>query len=91
MPERPVAAAGLSYSNKRRYDMRTFEVALPELIFIAATRGMAGLGIGLLVADHLKPETRKAVGWTLLGIGALTTVPIAVSVFGRSHPRLLAD
>jgi hypothetical protein len=71
--------------------MRTFEVALPELMLIAATRGMAGLGIGLLIADHLKPETRKAVGWTLLGVGALTTVPIAATLFGRGRPRLLAD
>jgi hypothetical protein len=63
--------------------MRSLEIGLPELAFVAATRGIAGVGIGLLISEHLEPETRKAVGWTLLGIGALTTVPIAVDVFGR--------
>jgi hypothetical protein len=63
--------------------MRTLEVRLPELAFVAGTRGIAGVGIGLLISGHLKPETRKTVGWALLGIGALTTVPIAVQVFGR--------
>jgi len=63
--------------------MKKFELVLPELAFIAATRGLAGVGIGLLVSEQLKPETRRAVGWTLLGIGALTTVPIAASLFSR--------
>jgi hypothetical protein len=71
--------------------MRTFDVSFPELMFVAATRGMAGAGLGLLLADHVKPEARKAVGWTLLALGALSTVPIAVGVFSRSRPRLLAD
>ena len=71
--------------------MRTLDLSLPELAFIAATRGMAGVGIGLLLADHVQPEARKPLGWTLLAIGALTTVPIAVTVFGRSRPRLIAD
>jgi hypothetical protein len=65
--------------------MRKLEVALPELAFIAATRGLVGLGIGLLISERLQPETRRAVGWTLLGIGALTTVPIAARVFGRGR------
>jgi hypothetical protein len=63
--------------------MRTLELRLPELAFVAATRGIAGVGIGLLISEHLKPDTRKTVGWTLLGIGALTTVPIAAIVFGQ--------
>jgi hypothetical protein len=63
--------------------MKNLELALPELAFIAATRGLAGVGIGLLISEQLRPDTRRAVGWTLLGIGALTTVPIAASLFGR--------
>jgi hypothetical protein len=35
--------------------MRTFDVSFPELMFVAATRGMAGAGLGLLLADHVKP------------------------------------
>ena len=52
------------------------DLPLHELAFVAATRGMAGAGIGLLLADFIEPETRRNVGWTLLAIGALTTVPI---------------
>ncbi len=71
--------------------MRTLDLSLPELAFIAATRGMAGVGIGLLLADHVRPEARKPVALTLLAIGALTTLPIAATVIGRSQPRLIAD
>ena len=63
--------------------MSRIDVSLPELAFVAATRGMAGAGIGLLLAGFLNGERRKAIGWTLLAIGALTTVPIAIDVITR--------
>ena len=63
--------------------MRNVDIPLHELAFIAATRGLLGAGIGLLLSDYLRPESRKGVGWTLVALGAVTTVPIAVSVFGR--------
>jgi hypothetical protein len=70
--------------------VKRFDIALPELGFIAATRGMAGAGIGLLLADYLRDDRRKAIGWTLLTIGALTTVPIALDVISRLRsPRRL--
>ena len=65
--------------------MRTFDVSLPEVAFVAATRGMAGAGIGLLLADHLPRRIRRDAGWTLLAIGLLTTLPIAFTVFKRRH------
>jgi hypothetical protein len=71
--------------------MRNLNVTVPELAFVAGTRGMAGVGIGLLVAEHLNSDKRRAVGWTLLAIGLLTTLPIAATLFGRTHPRLLSD
>jgi len=60
--------------------MTQVSVPLHELAFIAATRGLAGAGLGLLLADTLNPAARRTIGWTLLGIGAATTVPIAISV-----------
>jgi hypothetical protein len=64
------------------------EVSVPELGFVAATRGIGGAGIGLLVASALPPDVRRALGWTLLAIGVLTTVPIAASVISRQrHPE----
>jgi hypothetical protein len=71
--------------------MRHVDIPLHELAFVAGTRAMAGAGIGLLIADFLTPEARKTAGWTLLAIGALTTVPIAVSLIRRSGPPRLAD
>jgi hypothetical protein len=71
--------------------MRHVEIPLHELAFVAGTRAVAGAGLGLLLADFLAPQARKSVGWTLLAIGAITTVPIAVSLIRQSHPRLLAD
>ena len=64
--------------------MKTFDVSVPELGFVAATRAIAGAGIGLLLADAFKEaDTRRAIGWTLLAIGALTTIPIAATVVNR--------
>lgn len=64
--------------------MRQVSIPFHELAVIAGTRGMAGAGLGLLLADQLTPATRRAVGWTLLGIGAATTVPLLLSVFRHS-------
>ena len=65
--------------------MKTFEVSLPEMGFVAVTRGMAGAGVGLLLAECFRPETRKAIGWTLIAVGALTTLPIAATVATRRN------
>jgi hypothetical protein len=51
-------------------------LSIPELSLISATRGMLGAGVGMLVAGMLTDDQRKAVGWTLLAVGAMTTVPI---------------
>lgn len=67
------------------------ELTLPEIGLIAGTRGLLGAGIGLLVADKLSAEQRKAVGWTLVAIGALTTVPLALEVFGKRQRVLSSE
>ena len=59
------------------------ELRLPELGLVAGTRGMLGAGIALLLADKLDDQQRKGIGWTLVAIGALTTIPLAMIVFGR--------
>ena len=65
--------------------MRETRLTFPELGLVAGTRAAAGVGIGLLLADRLSPEQRKAVGWTLLLVGALTTIPLALEIFGHSR------
>jgi 4-amino-4-deoxy-L-arabinose transferase-like glycosyltransferase len=61
-------------------------VTVPELGLIALTRALFGAGIGLLVADRLSDVQRRAVGWTLVGVGVLTTAPLAAIVL-RSKER----
>jgi hypothetical protein len=64
--------------------MRTTTLPIPELGLIAATRGMLGAGIGLLLAGKLSPETRRAVGTTLMAVGIITTIPLVMQVIGGS-------
>jgi len=58
-------------------------LTLPELGLIAGTRVALGAGIGLLIADRLNDDQRRAAGWTLFAVGALSTVPLAASVLLR--------
>ena len=62
--------------------MKKHEVTVPEVGLIAITRAMLGAGIGLLLADKLAPEHRRAIGWTLVAVGVITTVPLAMEVLG---------
>jgi hypothetical protein len=71
--------------------MRETHLSLPELALIAGTRAMAGAGLGLLLADRLSDGRRKAVGWTLLLVGAATTVPLAMQVLGASRSSIASD
>ncbi|HXG94209.1 MAG TPA: hypothetical protein VNN73_17830 [Blastocatellia bacterium] len=63
--------------------MKKAELTLPELGLIAGTRGLLGAGVGLLLADKLSDDQRKAVGWTLFLVGAISTIPLAINVFKR--------
>jgi hypothetical protein len=65
--------------------MRQTKLSIPEVALIAGTRAALGAGLGLLLADRLDPSARRAVGWTLLAIGAVTTVPLMLDVFGRTE------
>ncbi|HWB09240.1 MAG TPA: hypothetical protein VG826_08450 [Pirellulales bacterium] len=67
--------------------MKEVRVTLPELGLIAGTRGALGAGIGLLLADRLSDEQRKAVGWTLLAVGAISTIPLALEVLNGGRSR----
>ncbi len=53
----------------------------PEIALIAGTRVAFGAGIGLLLASRLNDDQRRAAGLALAIVGALTTIPLAVTVF----------
>ena len=63
--------------------MRERQLNLSDIILLATTRGMLGAGIGLLVAGKLSGDQRIAVGRTLVLVGAVTTIPLALRVFGQ--------
>jgi hypothetical protein len=65
--------------------MKKAELTLPEIALIAGTRGMLGAGAGLLLADRFNDDQRRAIGWTLLIIGALSTIPLAIEVLSKRH------
>jgi hypothetical protein len=66
--------------------MKTVRLTLPEIALLAGTRAALGAGVGLLLGEKLKREQRQAVGWTLLAVGLLTTIPLALEVFGKREP-----
>ena len=63
--------------------MKKSALTLPEIILIAGTRVMAGVGIGLLLADVIREEKRKKIGWRLFLVGAISTIPLAIDVFSK--------
>ena len=65
-------------------------LAIPEIAIIAGTRAALGAGVALLLADRLNPDQRRAVGWTLFAVGAITTVPIAIQLL-ESHRELATE
>lgn len=63
--------------------MRETRVSLPLIASIAATRGLLGVGIGMLIAGRLSARRRGLIGRILFGAGVLSTIPIAIEVFRR--------
>ena len=58
-------------------------LTIPDIMLIAGTRVALGVGLGLLLGDKLDREARRGAGWALLGVGALTTIPIVMGVIGK--------
>jgi hypothetical protein len=71
--------------------MKSLELNIPTLGFIIATRAMIGAGVALLLSSRIPPERRKAIGLTLLGVGAASTVPAILAIRrGLRNERLPA-
>ncbi len=62
--------------------MRETQITLPELALVAGTRAALGAGLGLLLADRLAADQRRAIGRTLFLVGALSTIPLAFEILG---------
>ena len=67
--------------------MKNVVLNLPTFGFVVMTRAMLGVGIGLLLSERMPVEARRAVGLTLVMVGAATTIPAALAVFGGEERR----
>ena len=66
--------------------MKTVVLATPMFGFVVATRAVLAAGIGLLLSQKIPEARRRAIGLTLVSIGAVTTIPAAMAVFrGRKN------
>jgi len=65
------------------------KLTIADILLIAGTRVVLGAGIGLLLSSRLNDDQRKAAGFALALVGALTTIPLAIGVAGRTgHEEL---
>lgn len=64
--------------------MKKLELTMPEFALVIGTRAMIGAGVGLLLSGKINDDKRKAIGWTLLAIGAISTIPLMVEVLGKN-------
>ena len=53
---------------------------LPIDPLLVVTRAAIGLGVGILMADKIKPSIRQAAAITLVAIGALAAAPWLVKI-----------
>jgi hypothetical protein len=65
--------------------MKETTLSVPELMLVGATRGILGVGIGLFIANHLSQSQRTPLAYALVGIGAVTTLPLAMEIFSRKR------
>ena len=55
--------------------MKEIPLTLPEIGMINSTRFIIGTGVGLLLAGALDRHARKAVGFALIAVGSLVSIP----------------
>ena len=63
--------------------MKEARLTLPEVMLIGGTRGMLGAGVALLLSHKLNDDQRRAIGWTLFLVGAISTIPLAINVLSK--------
>ena len=67
--------------------MNRTPLSIPEIALIGGTRAMLGAGVALLLTDEFRNrDQRRAVGWTLFSIGAITTIPILAQIIRSKRP-----
>ena len=62
---------------------KSLTVRLPVFGFIVATRAALGFGAGLLLSSKIPAKRRRAIGLTLVALGAATTIPAIKAIRGH--------
>jgi hypothetical protein len=65
--------------------MQERRLTVPEIMLIGGTRVALGAGIGLLLAERLSDDQRRGAGWALLAVGALSSIPLVMTVHGKKE------
>lgn len=60
--------------------MKEVTLNIPTFGFVVATRAALGVGLGLLLSSRIPASRRRAVGMTLVGIGATATLPAVMAI-----------
>ena len=68
--------------------MRKSVLTIPEIGLIGITRVALGAGLALLLGEKLDRKERRAVGWSLFLVGALTTAPLVLNVLDKKPDNL---
>ena len=63
----------------------TFTLTPPLLGFIVGTRAALAFGVGLLVANRIPEHRRRQIAFSLIGVGAATTIPAARALFSKGR------
>ena len=63
--------------------MRKSVLTIPEIGLIGITRVALGAGLALLLGEKLDRRERRAVGWSLVLVGVLTTAPLVLNVLDK--------
>jgi hypothetical protein len=71
--------------------MKQVPLTIPEIGLIAGTRAAGAAGLALLLSNRMNPEQRRTIGWTLLAVGVITTLPLVVQVLGKRQEYKSSD
>lgn len=66
--------------------MKERTVTMPQIGMIAVTRTLLGAGVGMLIADKIGKENSKRIGIPLMALGAISTIPLVMSVLHENKP-----
>ena len=71
--------------------MNKLALSVPTFGFVVGTRMALAVGVGLLLSSRLTESQRRAVGLTLVALGAATTIPAAMAVFSSQRGAAIQD